>query len=330
MQPAHSNYLVTGGAGFIGGHLVGRLLDAGHRVWVIDDLSTGRLANIEPYLGHERFRFAQDSITNLTVLDRLGSESDIIVHLAAAVGVQLIVDRPVHTIETNVMGTELVLQVARRYRAKVLLASSSEVYGKGVNPAFAESDDLLLGPTSKNRWAYAASKMVDEFLGLAYNHESGLPVVVMRFFNTVGPGQSGQYGMVMPRFVEQAARGEPLTVYGDGTQSRCFCDVRDVVEAIVALASHPEAPGQVFNIGGREEISISDLARRIIARVGSASEIAYIPYEKAYGKGFEDLQRRVPDTSKIHRLLGWQPKLTLDQTIEAIRDSLPASPDKQG
>ncbi len=325
MDPARSNYLVTGGAGFIGGHLVGRLLDDGHRVWVIDDLSTGRLANIEPYLGHERFRFAQDSITNLTVLDRLGSESDVIVHLAAAVGVQLIVDRPVHTIETNVMGTELVLQVARRYRAKVLLASSSEVYGKGANPTFAESDDLLLGPTSKNRWAYAASKMVDEFLGLAYQHESGLPVIVMRFFNTVGPRQSGQYGMVMPRFVEQAVRGEPLTVYGDGTQSRCFCDVRDVVEAIIALASHPEATGQVFNVGGGEEISIGELARRIIDRVGSTSEIAHIPYEEAYGEGFEDLQRRVPDTSKIRRLLGWEPKITLDQTIEAIRDALPAS-----
>ncbi len=322
MNRRTDSYLITGGAGFIGSHLTARLLQEGKHVTVLDNLYTGRLSNIEPFVEHPRFRYTIDTITNETVLDRLVSESQVIIHLAAAVGVQLIVERPVHTIETNVMGTELLLRAARRYRAKVLLASTSEVYGKGSKVPFAESDDLLLGATDKSRWAYAASKIVDEFLGLAYQREYDLPVIVARLFNTVGPGQTGRYGMVVPRFVGQALRGEPLTVYGDGSQSRCFCDVRDVVQALGSLAEHPDAVGQVFNIGGRDEISIRQLAERIIQRTGSSSELTFIPYEKAYAPGFEDLRRRVPDISKVHRLLGWEPKISLDETIDAVRDSL--------
>ncbi len=324
-----AHYLVTGGAGFIGSHLVRHLLAAGSEVTVIDDLSTGRFANIEPLAGRPGFRFAIDSITNETVLDRLASEAQVIVHLAAAVGVQLIVDRPVHTIETNVMGTELVLRAAQRYRAKVLLASTSEVYGKGARIPFAEDDDVLLGSTRHSRWGYAASKMVDEFLGLAYHREYGLPVVVARLFNTVGPGQRGRYGMVVPRFVGQALRGEPLTVFGDGTQQRCFCAVRDVVHALQRLAEHPDAVGRVFNVGGVEEVSIDQLADRVIGRTGSSSEKVYVPYGEAYAPGFEDMQRRVPDLSRIHQLTGWQPVITLDETIDAVRDALRAGdPDR--
>jgi UDP-glucose 4-epimerase len=310
-----THFLITGGAGFIGSHLSRALLERGDRVTVIDNLSTGCFENIEPLITHPGFRFAIDSITNETVLDRLASECDIIIHLAAAVGVKLVVEHPVHTITTNIGGTEAVLQAARRYRAKTLIASTSEVYGKGLRVPFSEDDDVLLGATCRPRWSYAASKMVDEFLGLAYHKESGLPVVLFRLFNTVGPRQIGRYGMVMPRFVGAALAGEPLTVYGDGTQSRCFCHVQDAVRAIIALSQEPAAAGRVFNVGSTEQITILDLARRILSLVGSSSDIVFVPYEQAYGEGFEDMQRRLPDIRRIQQLVGWTPEFTLDQTI---------------
>lgn len=313
-----TRFLITGGAGFIGSHLAEALLEQGHVVAVVDDLSTGRLENIAHLLPHERFHFARASITDAIVMDRLASQSDVIVHLAAAVGVKLIVEHPVHTIETNIMGTEAVLKSALRYGCRTLIASTSEVYGKGSKVPFAEEDDVLLGPTSRSRWAYAASKMVDEFLGLAYQREFGLPVVIMRFFNTVGPRQTGRYGMVIPRFVRQALRGEPITVYGDGEQSRCFCDVSDVVQAVIGLAFHPDAPGRVYNIGSTEETTINALAQRVRALAESQSPIVHIPYEQAYAEGFEDMQRRVPDITRIHTLLGWSPKLGLDDILRRV------------
>jgi UDP-glucose 4-epimerase len=317
-----SSYLVTGGAGFIGSHLVAHLLDRGRFVTVLDDLSTGSFDNVAGFADHPRFRFAIDSITSESVLDRLASEAGTIVHLAAAVGVKLIVEEPVRTIETNVLGTELLLRAARRYRAKVVLASTSEVYGKGARVPFSEDDDLLLGPSSKSRWGYAASKLLDEFLALAYGREHGLQVVILRLFNTVGPGQTGRYGMVLPRFVSQALAGQNLTVYGDGSQRRCFCDVRDVVPAISGLAEHPQAVGKVFNVGSDEEISIRELAERVIQRTGSPSEIELVPYGEAYGPGFEDLQRRLPDCSRLRKLLGWSPRYGLDETIDAVAEHL--------
>ncbi|NOX61694.1 MAG: NAD-dependent epimerase/dehydratase family protein [Chloroflexi bacterium] len=316
------HFLITGGAGFIGSHLAEALLESGQRVTVLDDLSTGRFENIAHLVGHPRFRFAIDSITNAVVLDRLASECHVIVHLAAAVGVQLIVERPVHTIETNIMGSEAVLQAAARYRAKVLIASTSEVYGKGVRVPFSEDDDVVLGPTSKSRWAYAASKMVDEFLALAYYREKGLPTIIARLFNTVGPRQRGRYGMVIPRFVSQALQGEPITVYGDGQQSRCFCDVSDVVRALMGLAEHPQAVGRVFNVGSTEEVSILELAQRVKAITGSDSPIEFIPYDQAYAPGFEDMRRRVPDTTRIRRLLDWEPRVSLDEILARVAASL--------
>ncbi len=320
--------LITGGAGFIGSHLAETLLAQGHPVTIIDNLSTGRFANIEHLVGQPGFHFAIDSITNEIVLDRLASECDTIFHLAAAVGVELIVRQPVHTIETNVMGTEAVLRAARRYRAHVLVASTSEVYGKGSRVPFSEDDDVLIGPTSRNRWAYAASKMVDEFLALAYHHELGLPVTILRYFNTVGPRQTGQYGMVVPRLVGQALRGEPLTVFGDGRQSRCFCDVQDVVRATIRLAQHPQAVGQVFNIGTTREIAILDLARLVVSVLtpnDDQERIHLIPYAEAYAPGFEDMQRRVPDTTKVQRLVGWSPEIPLEETIRRVAAVLPGA-----
>lgn len=321
--------LITGGAGFIGSHLAEALLERGHEVTVIDNLSTARFENIQHLVnwqsasnGRPSFRFAIDTITNEVVLDRLASECDVIFHLAAAVGVKLILESPVHTIETNVMGTEAVLKAALRYRAKVLIASTSEVYGKGNSVPFREDDDVVLGPTSRSRWAYAASKMVDEFLALAYHREKGLPVVIVRLFNTVGPRQTGRYGMVIPRFVDQALRREPITVYSDGTQSRCFCDVSDVVSALIGLAQHPEAIGKVYNIGSSEEVCIRDLATQIKEVTHSTSDIVYIPYNEAFAPSFEDMQRRVPDTSRVQALLGWQPELSLKQILVRVRDSL--------
>jgi UDP-glucose 4-epimerase len=315
------NILITGGAGFIGSHLAEALLKRGDRVTIIDDLSTGRFENIAHLTGHPNFHFAIDTITNEMVLDRLASECSLIFHLAAAVGVMLIVDHPVRTIETNIIGMEAVLKAALRYKAKVLVASSSEVYGKGNQIPFREDDDVVLGPTSRSRWAYAASKMIDEFLALAYAREKGLPVVIFRLFNTVGARQTGQYGMVIPRLIQQALKGEALTVYGDGQQTRCFLHVSDAVAAITTLAECEEAVGQVFNVGSTEEVSISELARavlRVTRRLKPAikgADIQYVSYENAYAVGFEDMRRRVPDIGKIKDTTGWQPEKNLQQIL---------------
>lgn len=310
--------LITGGAGFIGSHLAERLIEAGHTVTIIDNLSTGQIKNLAALEGRPGFRAAIEDIRNSNVMDRLVSECDIIYHLAAAVGVQRIISEPIETIETNIGGTEVVLKTARRYRKKVLIASTSEVYGKGVRIPFAEDDDSVIGPTTRNRWSYAVSKAVDEFLALAYHKEVDLPVVIFRLFNTVGPRQSGQYGMVLPRFVKWALTNEPIRVYGDGQQQRCFGNVNDVVKAIMGLAESREAVGQVFNIGAGEEVSILQLAERVRDRADSASEITLIPYEEAYEAGFEDFRRRVPSIEKIQRVIGWQPTTTLDETIDQI------------
>ncbi|MCS6826416.1 MAG: GDP-mannose 4,6-dehydratase [Caldilinea sp.] len=311
--------LITGGAGFIGSHLVRALLERGDRVSVLDNLSTGSFENIRVFAHHPLYSFAIDDLRNALVLDRLASEADAIVHLAAAVGVQLVVERPTETIETNVLGTHAVLAAARRYRCRTLLASTSEVYGKGVKAPFSEEDDLLLGASSRSRWSYAASKLLDEFLGLAAYREFGLPVTIARFFNTVGPGQTGRYGMVVPRFVQAALRNEPLTVYGDGTQSRCFCHVRDTVRAIVDLLDRPDiTAGEIYNIGSSHEVTINELAQTVIERTDSRSPIQYIPYSEAYAPGFEDMQRRVPDTTKIRNAIGWAPKYTLAQILDDV------------
>ncbi|MFO0550982.1 MAG: GDP-mannose 4,6-dehydratase [Polyangiaceae bacterium] len=308
-------YLVTGGAGFIGSHLATTLVRAGHRVLTVDDLSTGSLDNIA-HLRHEpRFSFVRGSVLDSVVMDRLASQAQVIIHLAAAVGVQLIITQPVQTIETNIAGCEAVLKLGLRYGSRVLIASSSEVYGKGLRVPFAEDDDVLLGPTSKSRWAYAASKMVDEFLGAAYHREHGLEVVTCRFFNTVGPRQSGQYGMVIPRFVRQALANDPITLFGNGMQQRCFCHVEDVVRAVLGLATSPGAVGRVWNIGSAEETTILALAERVVALTGSASPLSFIPYSEAYAPGFEDLMRRVPDLTKIRALLGWEPQRSLDDIL---------------
>jgi UDP-glucose 4-epimerase len=310
--------LITGGAGFIGSHLAERLVAAGHTVTIIDNLTTGQIKNLAALEGNPRFRAAYEDIRNIHVMDRLVSECDVIFHLAAAVGVQRIISEPIETIETNIGGTEVVLRTARRYRKKVLIASTSEVYGKGVRIPFAEEDDSVIGATTRSRWSYAVSKAIDEFLALAYHKEVGLPVVIFRLFNTVGPRQSGQYGMVVPRFVRWAIQGEPIMVYGDGEQQRCFCNVSDVVSAIVALSETPAAVGEVFNIGSSEEVSIRQLAERVREQAGSVSEIRTIPYEEAYEAGFEDFRRRVPSLEKIRRVVGWQPTTPLDETISQI------------
>lgn len=318
MVDGNRTFFLTGGAGFIGSHLTEAILAGGDRVLSIDNLSTGSMDNVTHFLGHPNHRFEQASITDRGVMERMASEADVIVHLAAAVGVKLIVEHPVQTIETNVMGTEEILRVALRNKCRVLIASTSEVYGKGSKFPFAEEDDVLLGATSKSRWAYAASKMVDEFLGLAYCREFGLDVVPFRLFNTIGPRQTGQYGMVVPRFIRQALGGEPITVYGDGSQRRCFCDVRDVVPAILGLAGHSDAPGRVYNIGGTEEVSIQELAERVVEMTGSDSQITKVPYSEAYAPGFEDMERRVPDTERIHELLGWKPKRGLREILSDV------------
>ena len=312
------HYLITGGAGFIGSHLSEYLINTGHYVTAIDNLSTGRYDNIKHLRKHPNFKFVQETITNDQVLDRITSQADTVVHLAAAVGVKLIVDDPVHTIRTNIMGTEAVLSTAKRYQCKVLLASTSEVYGKGVQVPFREDDDRLMGPTSRSRWSYATSKAVDEFLGLAYAQQYGLPVVIMRFFNTIGPRQTGRYGMVVPRFIRQALQDQPLTIYGDGLQSRCFTDVSDVTRTIASLAECPQAVGEVFNIGSIEEVTILELAERIIHISGSSSTLKFIPYDQAYTPGFEDMRRRVPAVDKLTQVIDYQPRHSLNNTLERV------------
>ena len=311
--------LITGGAGFIGSHLARKLLGRGDTVAVLDNLSTGSFDNIREFTANPRFSFAIDNLSNDLVLDRLASQADAIVHLAAAVGVQLVVERPTETIETNVLGTHAVLNAARRYRCRTLIASTSEVYGKGVKIPFSEEDDLLLGPSSRSRWSYAASKLLDEFLGLAAFREYQLPVTVMRFFNTVGPGQTGRYGMVVPRFVRQALEGQPISVYGDGNQSRCFCHVHDTVDAVESLLDLPDkTAGEIYNVGSREEITINELAQAVLAQTDSHSPIQHIPYSEAYAPGFEDMRRRVPDTAKLHAAVGWQPHKSLTDILEDV------------
>lgn len=318
--------LITGGAGFIGSHLAEKLLGQGAQVTIIDNLSTGRFENIAHLTGNPNFRYAIEDIRHAAVMDRLVSECDVIFHLAAAVGVFAIVHSPIDTLEINVGGTEIVLQTARRYRKKVLIASTSEVYGKGVRVPFNEDDDRILGPTTKSRWSYAASKELDEFLALAYHKAVDLPITIFRLFNTVGPRQVGNYGMVVPRFVRWALNREPIQVYGDGQQSRCFGNVHDVVDAIVRLGQSDAANGQVFNIGSNEEITIHDLALHVKERTGSHSEIELIPYDQAYEAGFEDMRRRVPDISKIKSVTGWQPTTPLDTTIDQIIEYLKKNP----
>lgn len=307
--------LITGGAGFIGSHLSEELLERGHTVSVIDDLSTGSLDNIRHLVGRPGFQYAIETIKNEQVLDRLAAQADVIFHLAAAVGVELIIRAPVRVMETNILGTETVLRTALRYRCKVLLASTSEIYGKSQSVPFREDHDQVLGPTFRSRWAYAASKAVDEFLALAYWREHGLPVVIFRLFNTVGPRQTGEYGMVVPRFVQAALRGKPIRVYGDGLQTRSFMHVRDAVEGILGLAEKPEAVGNVFNLGSSREITIQDLAHTVKTQIGSKSDVIFVPYEEAYAAGFEDTLRRLPDTSKIRALLGWIPKYSLEDIL---------------
>ncbi len=313
------NVLITGGAGFIGSHLTKRLLERGDRVAILDNLATGNFDNIAPFVGQPGFSFAIDDLSNALVVDRLASQANAIVHLAAAVGVQLVVERPTETIETNVLGTHAVLDAARRYRCRTLIASTSEVYGKGVRIPFNEEDDLLLGPSSRSRWSYAASKLLDEFLGLAAYREHDLPVTIMRFFNTVGPGQTGRYGMVVPRLVQQALRHEAVTVYGDGEQSRCFCHVADTVRALIALLDHPQhTSGEVYNIGSSREVTINQLAQAVIERTDATSTIKYVPYSDAYAPGFEDMRRRVPDTTKLRTAVGWAPQHTLEQILDDV------------
>jgi UDP-glucose 4-epimerase len=311
--------LITGGAGFVGSHLSEALLLRGDTVYALDNLSTGAIDNIEHLKADRRYHYVIDSIMNEPVVAELIDRVDVVFHLAAAVGVRLIVESPVNTIETNVHGTEMVLKLANKKKKKVLIASTSEVYGKSNVVPFREDADLVLGPTSKGRWSYACSKAIDEFLALAYWKEKRLPVVIFRLFNTVGPRQTGRYGMVIPNFVKQALLHHPITVFGDGSQSRCFTYVTDVVDALIKLADHPDAVGEVFNIGnGTEEVSILDLAQRVKARSASPSEITLTPYDKAYEEGFEDMPRRVPDTGKLHRLVGYEPRIHLDEILDNV------------
>lgn len=310
--------LITGGAGFIGSHLADELLKRGDIVNVVDNLSTGRLKNIEHLLPSPRFNIAVETILNETVMDRLVSECDIIYHLAAAVGVKLIVNKPVEVIETNILGTEMVLKLANRYLKKVVITSTSEIYGKSTKTPFMESDDRVLGPTTKNRWSYSSTKAIDEFLSLAYHKEKKLEVIIVRLFNTVGPRQTGQYGMVVPRFVVQALKNEPLTVYGNGKQVRCFTYVSDVVEAMISLAQHSNAVGQIFNVGNDQPISVVELAQKIKTMTNSKSAIKFIPYDEAYEAGFEDMTVRIPDLSKIKALIDYKPKVDLDEILKNV------------
>ena len=310
-------YLVTGGAGFIGSHLVDALLARGDRVLVLDNLSTGQLSNLDGAGTHPNFRFVHGSVLDELVVDELVHQSDVVIHLAAAVGVKLVVEQPLKSLTTNIRGSEIVIEAAHRYRRTIMLASTSEIYGKNSSGPLDELSDRILGSPAVVRWAYSTAKAVDEILANAYHRERGLPTVVVRLFNTVGPRQSPAYGMVIPRLVRQAVSGEPLTVFGDGRQTRCFAHVADVVAALLALLGTPEAIGNTFNVGSSEETSISQLAELVIAQSGSSSQIEYVPYDEAYGVGFEDMVRRVPNTQKLRRLTGWEPRYRLHDVLAA-------------
>ncbi len=314
-------YLITGGAGFIGSHLCDELLrNRKNQTFVIDDLSTGSIENIIHNKKNPRFHYTIDSIMHKPVLAELIDQVDIIFHLAASVGVRLIIESPVATIENNIKGTENVLELAAKKSKKVILASTSEVYGKSSNEKFSENDDLVLGPTYKSRWSYAGSKIVDEFLALAYMKEKKVPVVIARLFNTVGPRQTGRYGMVLPTFISQALSGRPITVYSDGKQVRCFTHVSDVVNALIKLAHHPDAAGEIFNVGNSEKTTILDLAKLVKTMTGSSSEIEFIPYDEAYEEGFEDMRKRSPDITKLEALIGYKPTFTLKDIVKSIID----------
>lgn len=311
-------YLVTGGAGFIGGHLVEALLKGGHEVAAIDDMSTGEIGNLAAVAGHSHFELVTDDILKSEELDRLVAKADVVFHLAAAVGVELVVHDPVRTIVTNVHGTERVLRLAAKHGRRIIITSTSEVYGKSEKETFSEKDDLLIGPPTNSRWSYACSKLLDEFFLMAFNRDMALKGTVVRLFNTVGPRQTGRYGMVLPRFVSSALKGSPLQVYGSGRQTRCFCHVRDTVRALIGLAGSDSAAGGVYNIGNTRSISIEELAKLVIQRCASKSAIAHIPYEEAYEAGFEDMLRRAPDISSIKQAIGWEPQISLETIIDDV------------
>ncbi len=313
-------YLITGGAGFIGSHLAEALLSEGHEVFILDDLSTGSVDNLAAVKAHPRLHLSVDTLFNAPLAAQLIDQADVVLHLAASVGVFQIIESPVRTIETNIRGTEIVLSNAAKKGKPTLIASTSEVYGKSTRVPFSEDDDCVLGPSSKGRWAYAASKLVDEFLALSYFKEKKLPTIVVRLFNTVGPRQTGRYGMVVPRFVRQALEGGPITVFGDGKQSRCFGYVEDVVGAMIRLTREPRAFGQVFNVGNDREITIEELARLVRDRANPAAEIRSVPYDQAYEAGFEDMRRRIPDLRKIRDLIGYRPTLDIEQIVEKVID----------
>jgi UDP-glucose 4-epimerase len=310
--------LITGGAGFIGSHLADQLLERGDQVLLLDDLSTGRLSNIEHLQGNSEAEFVLGSILNADLVDHVVSRVDVVYHLAAAVGVNLIVEKPLESLMTNIRGTETVMEKAHKYDKRILVTSTSEIYGKNTSDSLSEDDDRILGSPLKSRWSYSEAKAIDEILAYTYWREKGLETVIVRLFNTVGPRQTGSYGMVVPRFVSQALRNEAITVFGDGAQTRCFCYVGDIVSGLLALSEHPEAFGKVFNLGGVEEISISDLATRVIERSGSTSEVEFIPYDVAYEEGFEDMERRVPNNSRARELVGFAPTASLDEIIDQV------------
>ncbi|MFQ5697631.1 MAG: GDP-mannose 4,6-dehydratase [Myxococcota bacterium] len=316
--------LITGGAGFIGSHLAERLLADEWEVWILDDLSTGAMRNIDPWVGHERFHYRIGDVCEPELVGELVDRVSVVFHLAAAVGVKLIVDHPTRTLETNVRGTEVVLQAAAKKGKRVVVASTSEVYGKGVKLPYSEGDDLLLGATSKSRWGYACSKALDEYLAFAYFHERDLPVLIARFFNTVGPRQVGRYGMVVPTFVRQGLAGDDITVYGSGEQQRCFGLVTDVVEALCRLVATDAAFGRVFNIGNDQEVSINALAELVRERTGGRSTVVHVPYERAYGPGFEDLGRRIPDLSRLEQTIGFRPRTPIESIVDIVIDDMRA------
>ena len=314
--------LITGGAGFIGSHLADRLLARGDQVVLLDDLSTGRLSNIEHVNGRSDVEFVLGSVLDSDLVDQVVSQVDVVFHLAAAVGVNLIVERPLESLMTNIRGTETVVESAHKYRRRILVMSTSEIYGKNTSDSLSEDDDRILGSPLKSRWSYSEAKAIDEILAYTYWREKGLKAVIIRLFNTVGPRQTGSYGMVVPRFVGQALRNQPITIFGDGTQTRCFCHVSDAVGGLVALSEHAEAFGKVFNLGAVGEISIRDLARRIVELSGSNSELEYVPYSSAYEEGFEDMERRVPNIDRAKRLVGFEPSIGLDEIIHSVIDDL--------